>query len=151
MKLIINSFSTNIQEWFHLRDQHIRFQRSKRARSFQLETGPKEDRPHGIAMHSNGNTPPLVIDFQTVRELEDGREGPRDRWNQLVFLVFFCASSKTVSSWGIRVQIHSIDSIVRRQIRERWPVIKKNQESIEEHLLKNIHLNLSELEIRWIE
>lgn len=75
MKLIINSSPTNIQEWFHLRDQHIRFQRSKRARSFQLETGPKEDRPHGIAMHSNGNIPPLVIDFQ----FESSRMGKKGR------------------------------------------------------------------------
>lgn len=146
MKLIINSSPTNIQEWFHLRDQHIRFQRSKRARSFQLETGPKEDRPHGIAMHSNGNTPPLVIDFQ----FESSRMGKKGRvidGTSSCSLFFFCVPVRKQFQVGEfafefipSIQLFYNKSASGDQLSKKI----KNQ-------LKNIHLNLSELEIRWIE
>lgn len=85
-------------------------------------------------MHSNGNTPPLVIDFQTVRELEDGREGPRDRWNKLVFLFFFFCQFENSFKLG-NSRSNSFDRFNRSTTNPRL-VIEKNQESIEEEFVE---------------
>lgn len=103
----------NIQKLFYY-GRLLPFSAVKQLKVSNLRRVPKKIDPTGSRTHPIGNSLALVIDFHRAGEFVD--EKLRDRWDQLMFIVF-CVFENSFK-FGNSRSSSPCDSIVRRQIRD---------------------------------